>query len=142
MSRPPRSEESLPTWNWILEVFRRQTRRRQEPRAIKKNRERERGKATKNWRACEGRDRKDGRGRSSDPSASHDAEYESRHVAQNPRDASERDAPDERAGKEGRRDREENSTNAGYFSRWKQTRYVPGNFNRFRFDVSTGDFSN
>jgi len=58
-------------------------------------------------------------------------------VAQNPRDASERDALDEKARQE------ESSANAGYFSQWKQTRYVTGNFNRPppsppRFDISTG----
>lgn len=136
MSRLPRSlsEESLSAWNWILVVFRKQTRQAGAESGREKQSERERKKASKNWRA-RGRRRKDRRGRSSDPSVSHDAEYESRHVAQNPWVASERDAPDERAGREKRR-KKGRGANAGYFSRWKQTRYVPGNFNRPRFDVS------
>lgn len=52
-------------------------------------RKRQRGrKARKIDEHAKGRDRMDWRGRSSDPSASRDAEYESRHVAQNPWDAS------------------------------------------------------
>lgn len=79
--------------------------------------------------------RKDWKSRSSDPFASRDAEYESRHVAQNPWDASVRDARDDTARE--KKKKKKKKRGSGYFSQWKQTRYVPGNFNRLHFDVST-----
>lgn len=64
-------------------------------------------------------------------------------MAQNPWDASVRDARDDTAKEEKKekkkweRGKEEGrERDSGYFSQWKQTRYVPGNFNRLHFDVS------